>query len=103
MIHRNMSCRHDLSASPEAGQCGAVFRDRDISGLAAARNLYEASTNVTVLKSSDRIGGRSTLITPLVVLLIWELLGEFLFYFIFMICSICWRLHVTYTTFDKGF
>lgn len=81
MIHRNMSCRHDLSASPEAGQCGAVFRDRDISGLAAARNLYEASTNVTVLKSSDRIGGRSTLITPLVVLLIWELLGEvFLIY-----------------------
>ncbi|KAL0826447.1 hypothetical protein Bca101_050124 [Brassica carinata] len=24
-----MSCRNDLSASPEAEQCGAVFRDRD--------------------------------------------------------------------------
>ncbi|KAL0661401.1 hypothetical protein Bca4012_098238 [Brassica carinata] len=44
------------------------------SGI-SARNLSEASINVTVLESHDRIGGRSTLITPLVVLLIWELLG----------------------------
>lgn len=29
-----------------------------ISGLAAARNLSEASFNVTVLESRDRIGGR---------------------------------------------
>ena len=48
------------------------------SGI-SARNLSEASINVTVLESHDRIGGRSTLITPLVVLLIWELLGELFF------------------------
>ncbi|CAG7896875.1 unnamed protein product [Brassica rapa] len=50
-------------------QSSGIVIGSGISGLAAARNLYEASTNVTVLKSSDRIGGRSTLITPLVVLL----------------------------------
>ncbi|CDY17424.1 BnaC09g21130D [Brassica napus] len=44
------------------------------SGI-SARNLSEASINVTVLESHDRICGRSTLISPLVVLLIWELLG----------------------------
>ena len=48
------------------------------SGI-SARNLSEASINVTVLESHDRICGRSTLISPLVVLLIWELLGELFF------------------------
>ena len=60
-------------------QSSGIVIGSGISGLAAARNLYEASTNVTVLESRDRIGGRSTLITPLVVLLIWELLGEVFF------------------------
>ncbi|CAF1916398.1 unnamed protein product [Brassica oleracea var. botrytis] len=50
-------------------QSSGIVIGSGISGLAAARNLYEASTNVTVLESRDRIGGRSTLITPLVVLL----------------------------------
>ncbi|KAG2276425.1 hypothetical protein Bca52824_058980 [Brassica carinata] len=45
------------------------------SGI-SARNLSEASINVTVLESHDRICGRSTLISPLVVLLIWELLDS---------------------------
>ncbi|CAN7042329.1 unnamed protein product [Brassica rapa subsp. trilocularis] len=77
-------------------QSSGIVIGSGISGLAAARNIYEASTNVTVLKSRDRIGGRSTLITPLVVLLIWELLGE-----VFLIYIIIWLFsYLSYGLYD---